>query len=239
MGILVLVRHGQASFLEEEYDKLSPLGEEQARRLGDYLARHGIRFDKSYTGSLARQRRTAELVGEAYARAGVPWPEPEVLDGLVEFPAEALAVRFLPALMEEDAQVREWVLAFQAAQDVAEKARYFQKGFEVLMARWARGDYGEPHVEPWPAFVARVESAIRAMTEEQPPGRRVIAFTSGGVTSVAVQRALDTDPEKTLQMAWMLRNAALTEFLFTKGRFTMSSFNDVPHLPEPEMWTFR
>ena len=34
MGTLVLVRHGQASFMAAEYDRLSPTGEAQARKLG-------------------------------------------------------------------------------------------------------------------------------------------------------------------------------------------------------------
>jgi broad specificity phosphatase PhoE len=39
MGILFLVRHAQASFLEQNYDKLSALGEAQACHLGEYWAR--------------------------------------------------------------------------------------------------------------------------------------------------------------------------------------------------------
>jgi hypothetical protein len=35
MGVLYLVRHAQASFLEPNYDKLSTLGETQARVLGN------------------------------------------------------------------------------------------------------------------------------------------------------------------------------------------------------------
>ncbi len=38
MSSLFLVRHGQASFLERNYDKLSAKGEEQARILGRYWA---------------------------------------------------------------------------------------------------------------------------------------------------------------------------------------------------------
>lgn len=42
MGILYLVRHAQASFLEQDYDKLSKLGKTQARLLGEYWARRGV-----------------------------------------------------------------------------------------------------------------------------------------------------------------------------------------------------
>lgn len=37
MGTLYLVRHGQASFGADDYDQLSPLGQRQSVRLGEYL----------------------------------------------------------------------------------------------------------------------------------------------------------------------------------------------------------
>ena len=36
MSMLHLVRHGQASFGADDYDKLSELGWQQSRRLGEY-----------------------------------------------------------------------------------------------------------------------------------------------------------------------------------------------------------
>src|SRR3984893_14433603 len=43
MGLITLVRHGQASFLKEDYDKLSELGELQARTLGEYWVARDVR----------------------------------------------------------------------------------------------------------------------------------------------------------------------------------------------------
>ena len=50
VSLLYLVRHGQASFFAEDYDRLSPLGELQARRLGEFFAARGVRFDAAYSG---------------------------------------------------------------------------------------------------------------------------------------------------------------------------------------------
>ena len=69
MSSLFLVRHGQASFLERNYDKLSPKGEAQSRMLGDYWAGLKLSFDRVYSGPRVRQRETARLVGDAYNRA--------------------------------------------------------------------------------------------------------------------------------------------------------------------------
>ena len=46
MSSLALVRHGQASLFADDYDILSPLGEAQARHLGDHWARRGEVFDE-------------------------------------------------------------------------------------------------------------------------------------------------------------------------------------------------
>ena len=102
MSSLFLVRHGQASFLERNYDKLSAKGEEQSRMLGEYWAGLKFGFDRVYSGPRVRQRETARLVGEAYKRAGLPWPEPVVLPEFDEFQAEAVMERSLPELIESD-----------------------------------------------------------------------------------------------------------------------------------------
>ena len=38
MGVMTLVRHGQASLFAENYDELSALGRDQARLLGEFWA---------------------------------------------------------------------------------------------------------------------------------------------------------------------------------------------------------
>ncbi|MDQ3013699.1 MAG: histidine phosphatase family protein, partial [Acidobacteriota bacterium] len=54
MGTLTFVRHGQARPFEKETDRLSEIGEQQARALGQYWLRQGVRFDEVYSGTLVR-----------------------------------------------------------------------------------------------------------------------------------------------------------------------------------------
>lgn len=66
MGEIVLVRHGQANAAatnEEDYDRLSDLGREQARWLGAWMAEHERPFDRVLAGSLNRQSHTAAEMG--------------------------------------------------------------------------------------------------------------------------------------------------------------------------------
>ena len=66
MGEIILVRHGQANSAardEENYDRLSALGHQQARWLGDYLRDREQPFDKVISGSLRRHQETAAGLG--------------------------------------------------------------------------------------------------------------------------------------------------------------------------------
>jgi broad specificity phosphatase PhoE len=68
--------------------------------------------------------------------------------------------------------------------------------------------------------------------------QKVVAFSSGGPVAAAMGLALNLDDEKTLELSWVVRNAAFNEFLFSPGRFSLMTFNAVPHLTNPQLLTF-
>ena len=90
MSQLILIRHGQASFFEANYDKLSPLGEEQAIRLGKHWIETEVTFDEIFTGPRKRQKDTATLVGSIYREAGIMWPTPVEADDFDEHQVDRL-----------------------------------------------------------------------------------------------------------------------------------------------------
>ena len=67
-------------------------------------------------------------------------------------------------------------------------------------------------------------------------GKRVVAFSSGGLTGMLVGCALDLEDDKTIDLMMQVRNCSYTSFLYSPGRCTLTSFNAVPHL-YPDMWT--
>ena len=69
MGTLYLVRHGQASFGAENYDQLSPVGHQQAVRLGQFWRERGQRFDAVITGTLQRHVQTLDGIVEGLGSA--------------------------------------------------------------------------------------------------------------------------------------------------------------------------
>jgi len=239
MSILFLVRHGQASFLERDYDKLSAKGEEQSRMLGNYWTGLKLRFDRVYSGPKVRQRETARLVGEAYKCAGLPWPEPVVLPEFDEFQAEVVMERSLPQLIESDSDIRRMHQAFKESKTRPEQFKTFQRIFEVVIGRWADGKLPLEGIEPWADFSARVQRGLAKFPENGNHGQRIAIFSSGGPVGVAMQSALNLSTEATLKAAWMVRNCAYSEFLFSAGRFTLSSYNATPHFTDPEFLTHR
>lgn len=84
MPVVLLVRHGQASFGAEDYDVLSDVGREQAAVVGAELSRRGLAGALLVSGTLRRQRDTATALGLGDAlRVDGRWDEYDHL-GLIE-----------------------------------------------------------------------------------------------------------------------------------------------------------
>ncbi len=239
MGKLVLVRHGQASFLSDDYDNLSDLGRRQCRLLGEHWVAHGLMHDRFYIGPRKRHRQSAEEAASAYRDAGLPEPELLLLPTLDEFGWGELMRHAHEVLHADNPHLAKLLAAFDDAPDPAEKHRTLQHLVEAVTQMWVNGEIDEPHIESWPAFLDRVHGAINEITAGIGSGERIAAFTSGGTVAATMHYALDTPAQKTLELIWTLRNGALTEFLFSGDRFNLSCFNEAPHLPKPELWTFR
>jgi len=239
MSVLVLVRHGQASFLQSDYDKLSTLGERQSRMLGSFWAAQSTRFDVVVTGPRTRQIRTAELTLESYAGSSPALPSIRVVPEFDEYDSGGVVGILLPQLVERDPKVAALAEEYQESKGSPNERRAFQRIFEVVMKAWIRGEDVPAEVASWQEFKARVSQALASIIEHNHSGRRVAVFTSGGPICIAVQLALGLADEKAIEINWALRNGSLTEFLFTKDRFTLDTFNCLPHIPDRSLWSYR
>lgn len=239
MSTLVLVRHGQASFFEADYDKLSPLGEEQARKLGEYWAREGVAFDEVHVGTLKRQARTAEVAGEAMRAAGMPWPAPTVSAAFNEYDADSVMKRLLPELARLDESFARLDAARATAATPSEKYKTFHRLLEAVMKHWVEGEIEAGGYETWREFSGRVRGGLRAITDGRDGGKRIALFTSGGPIGVAVQTVMGAPDQRALEINWRVRNGSLTEIVFGAGRRTLDAFNTITHLDEPRLLTYR
>jgi broad specificity phosphatase PhoE len=239
MGRVFLVRHAQASFLEPDYDKLSPTGEAQARILGEYWARHKVVFDRVCTGPRVRHRDTEKAVREIYAQHSLNLPNSVVFEEFDEFQGDVVLEKSLAQLCETNPHIRDLEAAVQSANSPPQRRRYFQRLFETVVTMWVSGELTVDGVESWEAFTARVNRGLSQFLSAASKSETCAIFTSGGPVAVSVQRALHLSQEHTLQVAWMPRNCSYSEFLFSGERFTLSTFNSFQHLDDPAFLTYR
>jgi broad specificity phosphatase PhoE len=239
MATLTVIRHGQASFLAENYDQLSELGRQQAQLLGEYWLRLKVTFDCVFTGPRERQKDTAGVIGEMFRAAGREWPEAVVLEDLDEYPAEPVVRTFTPLLAGKHTHIREWANEFESCEDIATKKKALDRIIQEVTARWLEGEVADPLVGSWDDFTSRVHRAIGVARAATPRGGATAVFTSGGPSAAAVQYAIGLSPRATLDLTWMTRNAAFAEFIFDSERFNLSVFNATPHLVERELLTYR
>jgi broad specificity phosphatase PhoE len=239
MGRVFLVRHAQASFLEPDYDKLSPTGEAQARILGEYWVRHRVVFDRVCTGPRVRHRDTEKAVREIYTKHSLNLPNSVVFEEFDEFQGDVVLEKSIAHLCETNPRIRDLEDAVRNANSPPQRRRNFQKLFETVVTMWVSGELTVDGVESWEAFTARVNRGLSQFLSAASKSETCAIFTSGGPVAVSVQRALHLSPQHTLQVAWMPRNCSYSEFLFSGERFTLSTFNSFQHLDDPAFLTYR
>ena len=239
MSTLALVRHGQANFFTDDYDRLSELGKRQSRVLGEYWLEKGVAFDEVYVGTLRRQRETAEAAGEAFAAAGKDWPEHVVLPGLDEYPGDVVQEALLPILCERDESFVRLKSDYENAAEGEEQYRTFHRLLAGVMQVWISGDHDTNGLMPWTEFRDGVLSAIDTIRGREGSGRRVAVFSSGGPIAVTVQSVLEAPDRMAGELNWRIRNCSVTELTFSGDRVALDCFNGVAHLTDPELLTYR
>ncbi len=239
MSHIILVRHGQASLLERDYDRLCANGETQARLLGEYWSRRGVIFGSAYSGPRVRQQETARIVAETYRSAGLVFPETVVMSEFDEYQAEAVLRECLPQLLQVNAEIKELQCAYKDSRESGERRKTFQKLFEAVIAKWVTGETGAAGIESWHEFGLRVERGLAQVVRDTLPAASAVVFTSAGTIGAAMRRALHLSAEDTLRLTWMSHNASFSEFLASGERFTLSTFNAHPHLDGDGLLTYR
>ncbi|MBI1788091.1 MAG: histidine phosphatase family protein [Acidobacteria bacterium] len=229
MSSLYLIRHGQAGS-RDNYDVLSETGRLQARLLGEYFRSSGIRFQAAYTGSMRRQRQTAEIALAQMEGA----PEIQLDPRWNEFNLESLWKKLAPRMLAEDGQfARDYAALHQGNVDRVMTACDVQ-----LIRAWVANHHQLDGIEPWGDFRARVESPRRDLLCHA-PGEAVAVFTSATPTAIWCGSALGVDERRIFRLAGVLFNAAFSTLRLREEELTLFSLNNTPHLPEGPLRTFR
>ncbi|MEP5731217.1 MAG: histidine phosphatase family protein [Sulfitobacter sp.] len=203
MAELLVIRHGQASFGQDNYDVLSDLGHRQSEAVGAVLKDIGWVPDRLITGTLKRQKDTLSSMGFSHA--------PEEHAGFNEYDFnDLLHARFkgvVPELVKGDRKAH-----FRALRETV---------FEWQDARFDGAS------ETYADFAKRVETARTFACQTK--ARRVLVISSGGVIGQLTAMALGADKRQMIELNLQIRNTSMTRFMFKGDRCSLHEFNAVPH----------
>lgn len=218
MSELYLVRHAQASFGTDDYDRLSPLGHRQARWLGEHFRYRGLEFDRIICGDMVRHRETAENILRGMGREPA---EPATDAAWNEFDFEAIVSAYLEIHPEE--------LPVGGS-----SSRTFSRLLRNAMQAWAEDRLETGLPERWRQFEERVEGGLDSITRQPDENGRILLVSSGGAISMALRQILEAPASTMVHLNLQLRNSSVSHLFFNGRSLHLSGFNHVPHLDHPD-----
>ncbi len=209
MGEVYFVRHGQASYGAENYDKLSPLGHQQSEWLGAHLAMTVGGFDRIICGALVRHWETLDGILKSV-------PKSEIVEDarLNEMAYFAMESGYLEA---NEAAVSD---------NPVDLAAFFRR---VLVA-WESGQIGGL-AESYEQFHARI---VAALIEHASHGKRVLVVSSGGPIGIALAHILGLDLHAITDVILHTHNASYSRFAVLPDTLRLIQFNVISHLEHPD-----
>lgn len=209
MSHITLVRHGQANSsarTEGGYDRLSPLGRQQAAWLGAHLRESQQHHARLYSGTLRRHQETA-----AALELGLDCIEDPRLNELQYFNmAKALEA--------------------QQGIPVPVDVKDFVTHFPQLIQAWM-----EDKIEGAPERFADFEARTREVLEEIGRGEGpALVVTSGGFIAMAMRLHLQLEIPAMANLSLSIMNSSLHRLFPVGGTWSPVLFNAVPHLEHPD-----
>ena len=241
MTTILLARHGQASFGQQNYDQLSELGEVQAQMLGQHYATTQRRIDAIFSGSLVRQQDSARHFWDSYQSnvgqasdisnpSAIDMSEASsyVLPQFDEFNHKDVFIKSDPAFANQAAIAAEIAKADVPMMRLAEL-------FDNAMKRWHAGDNDSDYVESWSQFNERAKQALsqvrtQVITMGLQKDSTVLVFTSGGVIAAITAQLLQQGSQTAYQLNKSLVNTGVTSITLKEQSTRLLSLNEYSHL---------
>ena len=202
---IILVRHGQANTgaqTEEDYDRLSPTGQQQAAWLGQYLRDHDHSFDRLLCGTLNRHIQTVD-----HMNVDLPLVQDARLNEMRYFDM---------AKAYQD----------QTGTPMPKSEAEFTLHVPHVFQAWSEGAFDHVH-EAYDAFRTRISTVL---SELSGLGGRTLCITSGGVIGMTMAMHLDLAPKGFAGILLPIRNSSMHHFNIVSGTTQLGCFNAVPHL---------
>ena len=228
MAEIICVRHGQASFGTDNYDQLSELGYRQARLLGEYLLKSGVRFDHIYAGTLKRQVQTAQSVIDVYRENAEIVPELICDARWNELQTDEQVKALVPHIIAANPEL----------DDSVANARHDKKALQKLIRAtfdfWINnpqvtGD-GAHQLEPWVSEQDRVIAALGDVRARNQRGQCAGVFTSGGILAILAAHVQNMPASSVYPLFEKVINCSLTRLMHNQSQVALSTFNEYSYL---------
>ena len=204
---IFLVRHGQANSEakdEVSYDKLSPLGKIQAGWLGQYFKKNDFSFDTCFSGTLLRQRDTANLL---------------------EIHSNKEIIRD-PRLNEIEYYTLSTLVEQQFDKQSPKSGQDFEEHFAFIMSKWKANEIVNAP-ESYIDFSERVSEIFDIFKNS---GDCILVVTSGGIIAKALQNCLGLSDKVMIRFLLASMNTGVTVLNYSDGQFKVEQVNALPHL---------
>ena len=224
MATIYLIRHAQASFGTDDYDRLSLTGHKQAYVAGEFLSSVATTIDRIYSGTARRHRETAEGIAKTVRTKDGKIPQITLDARLNEVDAEGQFHHLVPILKSTDPEIA------QLAEEAKKSSRSYQKVLSRVFTHWQDLPADYAHLESWPTFSHRVYSAIQDIAREAGSGANTVIVSSGGAIATITQHVVGLPKSGAYPLFEALINASITRLLHTRERISLGSFNDYSYL---------
>ena len=189
---------------EVSYDKLSPLGKIQAGWLGQYFKKNEFNFDVCFSGTLLRQRDTADLL-ECHNRK-------EIIRN--------------PGLNEIQYYTLSTLVEQQFKKPPPKTGLDFEQHFEFIMSKWQSNEIVNVP-ESFVDFEERVSGVFEILRNS---GDRVLAISSGGIIAKALKNCVGFREKIKIKFLLASMNTGVTILNYSNGQFNVEQINALPHL---------
>ena len=209
MSHITLIRHGQANTGardEASYDRLSPLGHQQAAWLGAHLRDTAADHARIFCGTLRRHLETAQSMGCA--------------DRITRDARLNELEYFTLAELLRD----------QQGVEIPTEREGFVTHLPRVFNAWQRGEIENPP-ESFAQFESRVSEALLEISAGPGPA---LVVTSGGLIAMAMRQVLGLEITALARMALAIMNTSMHRLYPIGGALTPTLFNAVPHLETPD-----
>lgn len=220
MSVLYLIRHGQASVHEQDYDQLSPLGEQQAEVLGKSLQMRTQGAQQVVLGAMRRHQQTATAcTTQMQAPDSAHWQHNPDWN---EYDHQHILEQYGHSIGQDFSLVAN-IKRYVKTQNPKAPQVAMQQLFASAMQRWQQQT--TDYQENWPAFKQRVLHAFQ-QTLDNAHSQQTLVFTSGGPISVISMHLLGIDDSLLLHVNRRLLNCGVTKLVYKNGQCFLASLNE-------------